>query len=44
MTAWLTGRMDPETQSRGFTLKPAPLTMLRQIIRLTPGTPAPTEN
>lgn len=44
MTAWLTGRMDPETQSRGFTLKPAPLTMLRQIIRLTPGTPAPTED
>ncbi len=50
MTLWLEGRMDPEVQSRGFTLKPAPLTMLRRIIRLTPQltptdqAPAPMEN
>ena len=46
MTAWLESRLDPDTQSRGFSLKPAPLTMLRQIIRLTPGdtAPAPMEN
>ena len=41
MTLWLEGRMDPDTANRGFTLKPAPLTMLRQILRLTPGDPAP---
>ena len=41
MTLWLEARMDPDAQSRGFTLKPAPLTMLRQILRLTPGDPAP---
>lgn len=45
MTLWLEGRLNPDTASRGFTLKPAPLTMLRQILRLTPGaTPAPMEN
>ena len=45
MTLWLERRMDPDTANRGFTLKPAPLTMLRQILRLTPGTnPAPMEN
>jgi hypothetical protein len=46
MTAWLETRLDPDATSRGFTLKPAPLTMLRQIIRLTPGepSPAPMEN
>lgn len=46
MTAWLETRLDPDATSRGFTLKPAPLTMLRQIVRLTPGepTPAPMEN
>lgn len=46
MTLWLEARMDPDAQSRGFTLKPAPLTMLRQILRLTPGeaNPAPMEN
>jgi hypothetical protein len=45
MTLWLEGRMDPDTANRGFTLKPAPLTMLRQILRLTPGTNlAPMEN
>ncbi len=36
MTAWLETRLDPEATSRGFNLKPAPLTMLRQIIRLAP--------
>ena len=29
-------RLDPEARSRGFTLKPAPLVMLRQMVRLTP--------
>ena len=45
MTLWLESRMEPDAQSRGFTLKPAPLTMLRQILRLTPGpSPTPMEN
>lgn len=45
MTGWLETRLDPDAQSRGFTLKPAPLTMLRQVLRLTPGdSPAPMEN
>jgi metacaspase-1 len=39
MVSWLEGRMLPldEGRSRGFTLKPAPLTMLRQVVRLKPG-------
>jgi hypothetical protein len=46
MTAWLASRLDPDATNRGFTLKPAPLTMLRQLVRLTPGdaAPAPMEN
>lgn len=36
MSLWLEGRMDPETATRGFSLKPAPLVMLRQIVRLKP--------
>ena len=36
MVLWLEGRLDPEARSRGFTLKPAPLVMLRQMVRLTP--------
>ncbi|HLQ18514.1 MAG TPA: hypothetical protein VK146_05995, partial [Tabrizicola sp.] len=36
MTAWLASRLDPDATTRGFTLKPAPLTMLRQPVRLTP--------
>ncbi len=36
MSLWLEGRLDPEARSRGFTLKPAPLVMLRQMVRLTP--------
>jgi hypothetical protein len=46
MTDWLASRLDPDAAARGFTLKPAPLTMLRQIVRLTSGatTPAPMEN
>ncbi|MBN8630785.1 MAG: caspase family protein [Rhodobacterales bacterium] len=45
MTLWLEARMEPDAASRGFTLKPAPLTMLRQVLRLTPGaSPAPMEN
>lgn len=36
MTAWLEARLDPDATTRGFTLKPAPLTMLRQVVRLTP--------
>ena len=39
MTAWLETRLDPDTTSRGFSLKPAPLTLIRQIIRLTPMEP-----
>lgn len=42
MSAWLESRLDPDATSRGFTLKPAPLTMLRQVVRLTPGETAPT--
>ncbi|KAF0115835.1 MAG: peptidase C14 caspase catalytic subunit p20 [Rhodobacteraceae bacterium] len=42
MTAWLETRLDPDATSRGFSLKPAPLAMLRRIIRLTPGGQAPT--
>ena len=40
MTLWLDGRLaDPdEARTRGFTLKPAPLTMIRQVVRLNPGT------
>lgn len=40
MALWLEGRMgDPdEAAMRGFSVKPAPLTMLRQIVRLKPGT------
>ncbi|MFO1201947.1 MAG: caspase family protein [Tabrizicola sp.] len=41
MTDWLASRLDPDAQSRGFTLKPAPLTMLRQLVRLTPGDTPP---
>jgi hypothetical protein len=46
MTDWLETRLDPDATNRGFSVKPAPLTMLRQIIRLTPGAPppAPMEN
>lgn len=36
MTDWLASRLDLDSTSRGFSLKPAPLTMLRQIIRLAP--------
>lgn len=39
MTAWLETRLDPDATTRGFTLKPAPLTFIRQIIRLTPMEP-----
>ncbi len=41
MTRWLETRMDPDATSRGFDPKPAPLAMLRQIIRLTPGDTSP---
>jgi metacaspase-1 len=37
MTLWLEGRMDSDSVSRGFTLKPAPLSMIRQLVRLEPG-------
>ena len=44
MTAWLASRLDPDATSRGFSLKPAPLTLIRQIIRLNGSpTPAPME-
>lgn len=41
MTSWLEGRMEPDSQSRGFTLKPAPLAMIRQLVRLVPGADGP---
>jgi hypothetical protein len=48
MTDWLAARLaDDETALRGFTLKPAPLTLLRQVVRLQPGSEDPaigTEN
>jgi hypothetical protein len=38
MTAWLETRLaDPEEQARGFSTKPAALTMIRQRVRLNPG-------
>ncbi len=39
MAMWLEGRMiDPEEAAmRGFSVKPAPLTMIRQVVRLQPG-------
>ncbi|AWD22502.1 caspase family protein [Fuscovulum blasticum] len=41
MALWLEGRMtDPEeTAMRGFSTKPAALTMIRQLVRLKPGSP-----
>ena len=36
MADWLAGRLDPESRTRGFSLKPAPLVMLRQVLRLAP--------
>ncbi len=48
MTLWLEDRLtDEDTAQRGFTLKPAPLTMLRQMVRLKPpadGPAVPKEN
>lgn len=38
---WLADRLDPDSRSRGFTLKPAPLTLIRQMVRLTQGGAAP---
>jgi hypothetical protein len=39
MALWIEGRMiDPaEAASRGFSLKPAPLVMIRQVVRLQRG-------
>ncbi|MCB5409627.1 caspase family protein [Pseudogemmobacter faecipullorum] len=45
MTLWLTEQLDPgddETTTRGFAMKPAELTMIRQILRLKPGAPDST--
>jgi metacaspase-1 len=42
MTLWLEDRLaDPESRSRGFSLKPAPLAMIRQLVRLVPGATSP---
>jgi hypothetical protein len=42
MTDWLDAQLgDDETVQRGFSLKPAPLTLLRQVVRLKPGTDEP---
>jgi hypothetical protein len=39
MTSWLEGRMIDvgEVTNRGFSTKPAPLAMIRQVVRLKPG-------
>jgi hypothetical protein len=39
MTSWLEGRMidAEEVTMRGFSAKPAPLAMIRQVVRLQPG-------
>ncbi len=38
MTLWLESRLSEDgAATRGFTLKPAPLMMIRQLVRLTPG-------
>lgn len=42
MTLWLESRMTDENEAetnRGFSLKPAALTMIRQVVRLNPGSP-----
>jgi hypothetical protein len=36
LALWLEGRMDPDNRTRGLSLKPAALTMIRQVVRLTP--------
>lgn len=41
MALWLEERLDPDSRSRGFTLKPAPLSLIRQMVRLTPGDATP---
>lgn len=42
MSLWLADRLlGEETAQRGFTLKPAPLTMLRQVVRLKPRVDGP---
>lgn len=43
MTDWLDARMTAGdgTTTRGFSLKPAPLSMIRQLVRLTAGTEDP---
>lgn len=41
MALWLEDRLDPDSRSRGFTLKPAPLALIRQVVRLTPGDATP---
>lgn len=38
MAQWIEGRMDPDAATRGFTSKPAPLSMVRQMVRLNSGT------
>ncbi|MBL9048702.1 MAG: caspase family protein [Tabrizicola sp.] len=42
MSLWLESRMEPDAATRGFTLKPAPLSMIRQVVRLNPRASAPT--
>jgi hypothetical protein len=41
LAGWLLDRTDPEARQRGFSLQPAPLTMIRQIVRVVPGTDSP---
>ena len=41
LALWLEGRMDPDIRNRGFSLKPAPLVLIRQPVRLSPGADRP---
>lgn len=45
MSLWLEARLEPDAVSRGFTLKPAPLSMIRQVLRVKPRAdkPAPAK-
>jgi metacaspase-1 len=42
LAGWLLDRMDPDARQRGFSLQPAPLTMIRQIVRVLSATAGST--
>lgn len=41
LTLWLADRLDPDNRNRGISPKPAPLTLIRQMVRLPPGAATP---